>query len=308
MSRRRGFTLIELLVVIAIIALLISILLPALSEARLAAQRAVSLANLRSNGLLQATYAQDYKEAFVNPFEKNSRCGAAAIGWVWVPGRECTYGWTYNAGPAGEGTELYGAHWIAHTMYAYAPDESRFKSNIAPGDKALQTWFRDNQPAQTNLEWIFPSSYWYPPVFWQRPERFAGVTRLPADASTRFQIQKNKLSDVPMPANKVLLFESKDYESAKKVMWNNPAANTNVSVVDGSGRSLKMAKVISDTAPPTAPEPNMLKSPSGVWNPTEAIMSGGSYEYGAAQGFSWEYGRAAYFWATRDGIRGRDFK
>lgn len=70
MSRfaRHAFTLIELLVVISIIALLISILLPALSRARASAQTAVCLSHLRTVGTSLYVYASDYKDYGLSPY------------------------------------------------------------------------------------------------------------------------------------------------------------------------------------------------------------------------------------------------
>jgi prepilin-type N-terminal cleavage/methylation domain-containing protein len=63
-ARRRAFTLIELLVVIAVIALLMGILMPALSKARKVARSAVCKAHLRQWGTVFFMYTTDNDDKF----------------------------------------------------------------------------------------------------------------------------------------------------------------------------------------------------------------------------------------------------
>ena len=61
-TRKRAFTLIELLVVIAIIALLISILVPSLKQAKELAHRVACAANLRSMHQALTLYGEDFDD------------------------------------------------------------------------------------------------------------------------------------------------------------------------------------------------------------------------------------------------------
>ena len=63
---RKGFTLIELLVVIAIIAILMAVLMPALSRAREQGKRAACMNNVKQFGLSWVLYADENDQKIVN--------------------------------------------------------------------------------------------------------------------------------------------------------------------------------------------------------------------------------------------------
>jgi prepilin-type N-terminal cleavage/methylation domain-containing protein len=65
MKKRTGFTLIELLVVISIIALLLSIMMPALGRVKKIAKQTVCLTNIRQLGVAMETYGYDNNGSFL---------------------------------------------------------------------------------------------------------------------------------------------------------------------------------------------------------------------------------------------------
>ena len=344
---KKGFTLIELLVVIAIIAVLMGILLPALSGAQSSARRIKSQANLRSMAQIQELYVGEYRDSLINPFEiqkfirgMGNSGGPGGRGWGLVRkvGSSAAIEFPMGNGSNKWYTEMYAFHW--YSVIGGWLSQGNYASDVqfSPSDRVLiarMDELETDPPPGWSLERGFwDGSYVLSPTCWFAPERYRDDGRgiAPRNNPVTSKAKRNQMSKVTFTSQKVLMWERFDWSKKTRTasfrdpnigggepiifgvengppQWNNPDAEPSVATADGSVTRVKIADIYSGMLNENERVARSF-TPTDSWDPSYSglriySMEGDQFEIGDQRSGMGKY--PAFFWATRDGIRGRDF-
>lgn len=196
--QNKGFTLVELLVVIGIIALLISILMPALGKARNAAIRVSCASNLRQLGTIWHMYANDFKGAFPDNlysygtwqymlnsnrkyFIDHYRVGEGRIFYCPSQTDEATFGWpNWNiqyGDPQGNGGGDITL--LGYTLYAGNLNAKLWNMSWYGGDLLLPP-YKNNEKRLAErpvLMDVYPDYSYYPYLNWGASSHLEGKSK-----------------------------------------------------------------------------------------------------------------------------------
>jgi prepilin-type N-terminal cleavage/methylation domain-containing protein/prepilin-type processing-associated H-X9-DG protein len=203
-NKYSGFTLVELLVVIAIIALLLSILMPALAKVRDQGQRVVCAANLRTSITAWVAYSTDNKDCLVGGFAgvrdttTDPQLSVYWHAWVEIPHDE-QGNWTGGAPnasftftDASMEDEIRGIK--TGLLYKYIGDVKPYHCASDPRSRSKEAWRSYTIAAGMNIDSpTYNNSYWVN--------------------------NANKMNQIKSPSQKYIFVENRDARGWNMGFW-----------------------------------------------------------------------------------------
>ena len=253
-------------------------------------------------------------------------------------GANVLYGYNFNANATNRVTEPFSAYWATYMGNYFKENDSGGKWMRDPADPTINARALATDTSTTPIELRgYDTSYWYPPVFWLQPDRYRTeglypINQSPSTLNAR-QLARNRFDSVTISSQKVLLFERFDWSTPRRPtsgtgaivnsspQWNNPAAKPQVAFVDSSVATIRMSDVhaLGESSDSTI---TSQYRPSGYFNPTTAYTTTwladpnppppGTPDFDPLETshdpFLGTTGWRAYFYATRNGVRGLDVR